>query len=176
MKKDMNKNSIYGKANYNEDVVKIVKILVVVVLVLGLVYLGTAILTGEINLGKETKEEAEVEIQYEEIIAGEILNRIDTEYYVLLFNFTSDDATNLLTLKDSYSHVNNSLPVYIVDLDKKFNSILTPLENEEIIEIPSNVSDLRVKDATLLKVKGGKVISRVTTFDNIEETFNSLTK
>lgn len=176
MKKDMNKNNIYGKANYNEDVVKLVKILVVVVLVLGLVYFATALATGEINLGKETKEETEVEIQYEEIIAGEILNRIDTEYYVLLFNFTNDDATNLLSLKDNYGYVNNSLPVYIVDLDKKFNSILIPLENEEIIEKPSNVSDLRVKDTTLLKVKGGKVTSRVTTFENVEKTFNDLTK
>ena len=176
MKKDMNKNSIYGKANYNEDVVKLVKILIVVVLVLGLVYLGTALVTGEINLGKENKQATEVEIQYEEIIAGEILNRSDPEYYVLLFNFTSDDATNLLTLKDNYGYVNNSLPVYIVDLDKKFNSILTPLENEEIIEIPSNINDLRVKDTTLLKVKSGKVTSRVTTFDEVEKTFNDLTK
>lgn len=176
MKKNVDKNKIYGKANYNEDVVKLVKILVAVVLVLGLVYLGTAVLTGEINLGKEKKEETEVKIQYEEIIAGEILNRSYTEYYVLLFNFTNDDATNLLTLKDNYGYVNNSLPVYIVDLDKKFNSILTPLENEEIIEIPSNINDLRVKDATLLKVKGGKVTSRVTTYENIEKTFNDLTK
>lgn len=176
MKKNVDKNKIYGKVNYNEDVVKLVKILVAVVLVLGLVYLGTAFLTGEINLGKEKKEETEVKIQYEEIIAGEILNRSYTEYYVLLFNFTNDDATNLLTLKDNYGYVNNSLPVYIVDLDKKFNSILTPLENEEIIEIPSNINDLRVKDATLLKVKGGKVTSRVTTYENIEKTFNDLTK
>lgn len=176
MKKNMNKNSIYGKANYNEDVIKLVKILMVVVVVLGIVYIGTAIATGEINLNKDKKEEVEVSIQYEEIIAGEILNRIDKEYYVLLFNFTGDDATNLLTLKDNYGYVNESLPVYIVDLDKKFNSILTPSEGEEIKDKPSNVSDLRVNDVTLLKVKDGKITSRVTTYENIEKTFNDLTK
>lgn len=176
MKRNVNKNSIYGKANYNEEVVKLVKILIVVVIALGLVYFATAIATGEIKFGKDNKKETEVSIQYEEIIAGEILNRIDTEYYVLLFNFTSDDATNLLTFKDNYSYVNGSLPVYIVDLDKKFNSILTPSKGEEIKDKPSNVSDLRVNDVTLLKVKDGKITSRVTTYDEVEKTFNDLTK
>ena len=63
MKKNIDKNKIYGKANYNEDVVKLVKILVVVVLVLGLVYLGTAFLTGEINLGKEKDTETEDKVK-----------------------------------------------------------------------------------------------------------------
>jgi len=74
--KNMNKKDLFGKANYNEQVVTIVKIAIGVVLALAVVYFATALVTGEIKLGNNNKEEIkEATIQYEEIIAGSIINR-----------------------------------------------------------------------------------------------------
>lgn len=176
MKNNMDKNKIYGKANYNEDIVKLVKILVVVVVCLGIVYFATAIATGEISFkDKETVEE-EITIQYDEIIAGEILNRKKSDYYVLLFKFTDDKGANLISYNDLYKKVTGSLPVYLVDLDKGFNSVLSYDENDKIEELPNNINNLKVNDTTLLKIKDGKVISRVTTYEKVETEFNNLTK
>ena len=78
---------------------KIIKITIGVVLVLVLTYLITGLATGEIKWGKkEDAKKEEASIQYEEIIAGEVLNRSDSEYYVFLFNFTDNSLGLLLNL------------------------------------------------------------------------------
>ena len=82
--KNMNKKDLYGKANYNEQVVTIAKISIGVIIVLLLVYLATALATGEIKLGNKKKDETkEATIQYEEIIAGELSKTEATEEKIM---------------------------------------------------------------------------------------------
>lgn len=175
--KNMNKKDLYGKANYNEQIVTIVKIAIGVVLVLAVVYLATALATGEIKLGNSDKKETkEATIQYEEIIAGSILNRQQDEYYVLAFSFTDTESSYYLSLKDSYKQNTDALPVYIVDLDKGFNQILIPKENEEYKENPENIKELKINGPTILKVKNSKVTSRVEGEDKFTEELEKLAK
>lgn len=172
--KSMNKKDLYGKANYSEEIKTVAKIAVGVIIVLALIYLGTALLTGEIKFGSKEKEITESKIQYEEIIAGQILNRIDEEYYVLLFSFTSSDASRYVSLKDSYLQNTDALPFYIVDLDKKFNESIIASENEEYVDKPSNVTDLKVNGTTILKVKDKKVTERIETDEKVKEYFEKI--
>lgn len=175
--KNMNKKDLYGKANYNEQVVTIAKISIGVIIVLLLVYLATALATGEIKLGNKKKEETkEATIQYEEIIAGSILNRQQDEYYVLAFSFTDTQARYYLSLKDSYKQNTDALPVYIVDLDKGFNNVLSPKDDEQYKEKPENIKELKVKGPTILKVKNGKVTSRVEGEEKFTEELEKLAK
>jgi len=172
--KNMNKKGLYGKANYSEEIKTVAKIAVGVILVLALIYLGTALATGEIKLGKDKKEPVESKIQYEEIIAGQVLNRIDEEYYVLLFSFTSSNASKYVGLKDNYLLNKDALPFYIVDLDKKWNETIVAKENEEYIKNPSKVTDLKVNGPTILKVKGKKVTERIESDEKIKEYFEKI--
>jgi len=175
--KNMNKKDLFGKANYNEQVVTIVKIAIGVVLALAVVYFATALVTGEIKLGNNNKEEIkEATIQYEEIIAGSILNRQQDEYYVLAFSFTDTEASYYLSLKDSYKQNTDALPIYIVDIDKGFNNVIISKENEEYKELPTSINELKVKGSTILKVKDGKVISRVEGEDNFTKKLEELAK
>ncbi len=169
IKESRNKKDLFGKANYNEQVMSGVKIALVVIAVLGIFYLLTAIKTGEIKFGKKEKEPEEVEIQYEEIIAGQILNRKQDEYYVLIFNFTDPQASYYLSLKDSYKQNTEALPFYIVDLEKDFNQSLRINEGEEYKEKPSKITDLKAISPTILKIKNKKVTERIETSEKVLE-------
>lgn len=165
-----NKKDLLGKANYNEQAVTLVKIAVGVIIVLGVVYLLTALKTGEIKLGSTKKDEVqEATIQYEEIIAGQILNRKPEEYYVLSFEFTDTEASYYLSLKDNYSKNTDAIPFYIVDLEKGYNKSILKEEGQEVKELAENIKELKVTSPTLLKVKAGKVIERVETAEKVKE-------
>ncbi len=153
---------------------KIIKIFVVVVLILAITYFATAIATGEIKFGKKKEtEKEETNIQYEEIIAGQVLNRKDSEYYVLCFDFTDTFSSYYLSLKDSYTEKEDSLPVYILDLEKSFNQEIVLEEGEDYQQKPSNVSNLKVNNPTLLKIKDHRVTERITGTDDILKFFES---
>lgn len=141
------------------DYMKVIKISVGVLLVLALVYFVTAIASGEIKFGKEKKEETETTIQYKEIIAGEIFNRNADEYYVLVVDFTDSFANYYSNLISSYNTKDNSLPFYIVDMEKKIN-------NEYL------TNELKVDNPTILKVKNGKTVEKIVGKDDIIKFFN----
>ena len=139
------------------DYKRVIKITIGVLLVIGIVYLVTAISSGEIKLNKK-KANTEVSINYQEIIAGETFNRKASEYYVLYFNFTDSKASYYLTLIDSYNSQDNSLPFYIVDLEKKINTEYA-------------TDTLKVNHPTILKISDSKVSQVITGHDNVVEFF-----
>ncbi|MDD6223465.1 MAG: hypothetical protein PUB18_00495 [bacterium] len=141
----------------NNEINTMIKIFIGVIVVFGATYLIAALITGDIQLGaKETKEDTVAEIQYEEILAGESLNRSDEEYYVLYFNFTENIASSYLTLKDIYATKEEPLPFYIVDLEKGFNQRFV---SEEIADTKNmTIETLKVKKPTIIKVKNKKIV------------------
>lgn len=177
MKKEKkNKKIFYGKANYNEEMVRGIKIFLCVALLFAAIYFVTALLTGEISFGKKEEKETVTTIQYEEILAGESFNRSDKEYYILYFPFTDGASSLYITLKDAYAEKEKSLPVYIVDLDKYFNTSIVAKDDETFKDKPQNIGELKVKNATLLKFSDRKVVSRIEGKDNIKKAFEDLLK
>ena len=150
-KKTVKNKSQYNSANYNEDVVKVVKIIAAVILFFGIIYLITALVTGELNFGKKEEKETKTTIQYEEILAGQTLNRNNDSYYVILYNFSSDNAPIISSLKTTYKAKTDALGVYTVDLDKAFN---TPyITTESYKQLPTTIEDFKIKCPTIVKVK-----------------------
>ena len=175
MKRQKQKNRLYGKANYDDELVRGFKILVTVVVLIGIIYFATAFLTGEIKFNnKKTEEKEEVTIQYDEIVAGQSFTRKDTSYYVLYYNFTDKTANDYLHLKDNYLSKEDSLNVYIVDLDKVFNQSIIKDKDDSINEKPTSIKDLKVDSPTLLKFSKGKVTKRVVGKEKIENYFEQL--
>lgn len=175
MKQNTNKKDLFGKSNTDNEITKGIKIGVVVVLVLVLVYLLTAFLTGEIKFGNKKKDTTTPStIQYEEIIAGQILNRIEEDYYVLAFNFTDDNAGYYLTLKNSYLQNNDAVSFYILDLEKGFNQSILTEKGKEYSEKPESISELKVESPTLLKVSKGKIIERTTGEEKVTEKLEKI--
>lgn len=170
MSKKKQRNLYKTSPSSDMEYSKVIKIAIGVILVLMLTYLVTAILSGEIKFGnKEVKEE--VSIQYEEIIAGQILNRPEDEYYVLLFSFTDKLASNYLSLKDTYIEENNKVPFYIVDTDKQPNQMVLALNSEQEKINVNNVNDLKVTVPIIIKVKDHKVVESVKGLSDVVKFF-----
>lgn len=115
--------------------------------------------TKSINFGKKDKEEKEeVTIDNTTILAGEIFDQKEEEYYVLVYN-ASEEKNILTSWKGVYSGKSGSLKVYVVDSSKKLNGNF-------IVEKDSNPSatgydDLKIVSPTLIKVNN-KAISEYT--------------
>jgi len=152
----------------------IVWILGGVIAVLLVTYCIACLMTGEIKLGKEQeKEKAAVEIQYDEILAGQTFNRDNSDYYVFYFDFTSNYASAYATYRESYIMGLESLPMYLVDLSKGFNQNIVVTDDETTYkEKPEKLEDLKVKGTTILKVSNKKVVERIEGKDKISDFFD----
>lgn len=168
------KRTLYQtKSNIDMEYSTVIKIAIGVIVVLALTYLITALASGEIKFGKRNKEaEQEVSIQYEEIMAGQVLNRNHDEYYVLLFNFTDTFASYYLSLKDNYIREDNALPFYIVDLEKYMNQSIITDKDEKMVTNTNDINNLKVMSPIILKVKGHKVVESIKGRESILNFFD----
>lgn len=171
MKKKTKKNLYRTSSNSDLEYAKIIKIGLGVIIVLALTYFVTAVATGEIKFNNKKKvEETETSIQYEEIIAGQIFNRSDKDYYVLLFNFTDTYGSYYLSLKDTYIKKDSSLPVYIVDLEKQINKEVVAGDSDTKIYV-DDIKKLKVSNPTLIRIKNHKVVQSIEEKEKILEFF-----
>ena len=108
------------------------------------------------NSKKEpTKEEAK--IQYDEILASDTFKMNDDEYYVLFYDFDGPEAVYYDYLFSEYASKKDN-HIYKVDLGNAFNKKY--VSNETNI-YANNINELKVKDATLIKISYGSNVSYV---------------
>ncbi|MBR4672383.1 MAG: hypothetical protein IKO78_04195 [Bacilli bacterium] len=160
-----NKN-VSSYSSDSDEMIRMLKVLGAVLVIFAAFYFVFAVINGEIRFGKKATEE--VEIQDVEIIAGETFNRGIDSYYVLMYDFGSDESIKLSSLYDLYTSVNGSKKIFIVNLAKKFSSKYVTEKESEI-----NVKDiehLKVKGPILIKVENEKGVSYTLGADNIEKT------
>ena len=118
------------------------------------------VVTGNIKLKKDKKEE--VSIQYTEILAEMSFKQKEDEYFVIYYEFGSNDAVLLESLSSTLS---STAKVYKVDLKKNFNKNYI---SDGDVKTPASIDDLKVKNPTLLRVKNKKVTNFVTGTNNIK--------
>lgn len=162
----MKDNKIANKNSSDSiEVVKMIKILVIVLAVFLALWLIIALVKGEIKLGKDKPI---VTIQYEEILAGESFNQKENEYYVMFFDHTSSDAGIYGSLISKYE----DLTIYRVDLNKGFNQnfMTTEISNKN----PLTISDLKVNGPTLIKVVNKNVTNYIEGKENIKAYLSSI--
>ena len=143
----------YKNSNETSEVKKVLKIAIGVLLFFCAVYLIAGLLTGEIKLKKDKKQE--VSIQYSEILAESTFKQTESEYYVLYYDFESNESVLIDAINSDLSSDNT---VYKVDLSKGFNKKFIA-ESNKIKNNPKNINELKVEDPTLIKIKNKKVVS-----------------
>ena len=142
-------NKVSSYSSDSDEMMRMVKILGILVGIFLIFYLVFAYFNGEFS-SKDTKEQQE--IQNVEIIAGTTFNRSDSEYYVLFYDFDGPEAVYLDYLFNTYASLENKY-IYKVDLGNGFNKKFV---SNETNSKASKASELKVKDATLMKVQEGK--------------------
>ena len=160
----MKRDYLKSKKGLPSEVKKtIIIILVVAVLLVGMYFLTTAILSKD----NEKEKITENAIQYDEILAGESFNQ-NGVYYVIYYDST-DEYSTISSLISSYQLNNTDTKLYSVDLSNGMNKKY--ITDGDIIT--SDASSLRVKDSTLLKFNNGEVSEVITDTSEITNFLNS---
>lgn len=151
-----------------ETGINYIRITLVIIVILAVFYLITYFVT---TGSKETEKEPT--IQYTEIIAGNILNVKDKEYYVLATMADDQYADLYAAYLSSYSSTEEALPYYKVDMTKGFNqSYISDSPNMN----PVNASELKLSATTLLKINEGKIINYYNTNETIIQALKDIVK
>ena len=151
----------------NEDVAQIrnliIIFIVVVLICVGVYFLTDNMIKRESNSNNTTQE---VEIDYDIATIGTMFNRVEEEYYVLMYS--SEDDSKLDSVLNKYRSSDDYIKTYFVDLDKKVNSTVL---GDKLVKDPKNSKEVKVKGATLYKIKNGSVVK---CYSGIEEITNVL--
>ena len=165
--KKLNQKNIYtSETEMGINYIKIILIILVIVCVFSLI---TSFVTNKKNNKTNSNE---VTIQYKEIIAGNILNVSNDEYYVLL-EFENDKYNTLYeTYLTNYASKEKALPYYKVDMSKGFNKSYISTDKPNLdTDIPS---ELKFTETTLLKIKSKKIVEKYYTNDAIIKALEQL--
>lgn len=168
----MKKNKITKNnlVDTNPEMSKLVKVVIIVIAFFAL-FLGiTYFITKKNNTSDSSKT---VTIQYEEIMAGQILNRSNSEYYVLATT-EKDNYNDLYTAYvTQYKNVTDHLTVYTVNLNNGLNNSYVSENSNFNVQ---TVNDIKFKESTLLKIKDGKISEYYEGKDNIVNYLSSIIK
>ena len=151
----------------NEDVAQIrnliIIFIVVVLICVGVYFLTDNMIKRESNSNNSSQE---VEIDYDIATVGTMFNRVEEEYYVLMYS--SENDSKLDSVLNKYRSSDDYIKTYFIDLDKKVNSSIL---GDKLVKEPKNSKEVKVTGATLYKIKNGTVVK---CYSGIEEITNVL--
>lgn len=148
------------KNNSTPEVKTAVKIVIGILLFLIVIYFASAIASGEIKLKKD--KNTEVTIQYSEILAEATFKQKSSDYYVIYYEF---DSKSISLIESIVSDLSQTSKVFKVDLSKNFNKNYT---SDSVNKNPKNISELKVTNPTLIRIKSGQVVDFITGLDSIK--------
>ena len=166
------KNKIYYSNTEEKNELK--KFLIVIIVVLGCVgaiYLITRAFVTKDLFNKEedkTEEVTPVTPNYDKAIIGTMLNRPEEVYYVVIYDATEGKYIgDMSSMVSSYNAKEGHKHVYTVDLSDHLNKSYYDPEN--VNEKATSVSDIKVGDITLIKVKKGKIDKYITDYAKMKK-------
>ena len=157
--KKKNERKVIESGKTPDNIKNVVKTIIVIIVILVAFYLLTILILNK----KEGPTYNNVTIEYNKIIAGETFEMSDNDYLVFYYDSTGANAAEYADMISKYREKENSLPIYTVDLN---NGINKKYISEEEVNSVTNIDDLKVKDATLIRIKDKSAQSYITSSFN----------
>ena len=129
---------------------QVVIIFSVIIAVIAIFY-GITIVVSDNNKEEVINNIEEPNIQYTEILVGEIYNQNENEYYVLAYDGSENSQTYVSSLKE-YTNTENSNQAYFINLLSAFNKKYLSSESNFDNKYPT------FKCSTLLKINNGNIV------------------
>lgn len=167
-------NKIEKPNSSNNEMIKLLKIVLIVTGIMIIFYGITLIATNKANETKESQTEdnqTEVtEIQYENIIIGSMLSYPGT-YYVLIEQKDDNRLAEYDSLITTIKSSEDAPTIYKANLTDAFNKNYLGKEANYYVD---DMADFKVTGTTLVKVADGKIISVNDNHDAIKNKLNDL--
>jgi len=150
------------KNSDEQEISSFIKILVGVVIVIA----GIWLITNHINKDKNSElNNTKGAVDYNLILVGSIFNRPETEYYVLAFDSKDNNGVIYNSYLSSYQAKEKSLRIYYINLDNEFNK---DYYSEKGNPGAKSLTELKLSNPTLIKIKDKKIVKYVEGKDNIK--------
>lgn len=163
IQKDKNDNK---KIDERDNYFKFITTLAILLLIFILAYFLIGLFyTKEIKFKSDDNEaKEEVYIDNDTMLLGQLFDKSDDEYYVLIYDTTSKESL-VSTWISIYEGKTDAIKLYKVDSSKKFNAEYIVKENSN--KNAKTLSDLKVISPTLIKIKNKSIIEYVEGEDEI---------
>lgn len=165
-----------GQKYQTEEQMEIKKFLLVlfglIIIIIGIYFFTRAFVTKDLFKKESEITYTDGKINYDVVVVGTMLNRNNSEYYVMAFSNEDNDATYYNTLVAKYKSKEKAKQVYYLDLENELNKKYVAQEQEEASNSFKRIQDLKLGKITLLKIKDGKVEKFITNPDEIKKEWN----
>ena len=156
--------------NDEEKAVRNFVIIFVIVLLMAVgLYFFTKNVVKKDSESTDTTETKEVEIDNSIAIVGNMLNKVESNYYVILYKSDDSKASEYKSLVTEYVTTKGEKAVYTVDLSNALNAKFYDKDNTNYKA--DNINDLRFGDITLLEVKDSKIVKSYDSLDKIKKAW-----
>lgn len=142
-------------------------IIIIVLIVYGI---SNILIKEEDSQTDDTTEK--VEIDYDKVSIGTMLNRNYKEYYVALYDAENPQAVVYSAIVTKYLDSEDAIKVFFCDLGNPLNSKYYVGENGKTNPDAKSISDLALGELTLIKVENGQIVKYLEGLDAIKAEFN----
>lgn len=162
--KQARKQLYYTNNSSSDELSKLIKIVLIVTAIIIVFYGVTVVVT---NKAKEaTADNEPVEIQYDSIMIGSMLN-IDGSYYVLIEDSDDVKLSEYTTFIQTIKASEDAPSIYTADLSSGFNKKYLSDESN----YNSDMNKFKVKGTTLVRVSDHEIKD---VYDNYDDIINKL--
>lgn len=156
--------------NENTNIKSVLIISICVIAFVFIMYAFTMVKTGEWNLfTRENDIVYSAEVQTTKLLCGQVMNRDDSEYFVLAYNLKEDSASLYDSILENYNNASRAIPLYKLDLSNSRNTNCIA----DTFVLSNNIKELKFSYPTLIKVKDGKITESYTDYERIKSVLVS---
>lgn len=167
--KEARKQLYYNNSNEGDEFSKLFKIILIVTAIIVVFYGVTVVVTNKADEAREEANSEPVEIQYDSIMIGSMLN-INGTFYVLISD-DNDIRLNEYTTMIQTIKANDDAPtIYTADLSSAFNK--TYLGDDSNYD--SDMNKFKVKGTTLVRIDDHEIQDVYDNYDEIIEKLKEL--
>lgn len=148
---------------------RLIIIVIVVLVFISAIYFITVKFV--VNKNKDANETETTKISYDTVSVGMIFNRPYDEYYVVIYDFNTTDASYLEALVSNSSTKEDSIKAYSCDLSNSLNSKYASKDGKANTNAKS-IEEFSFGETTLLHIKNGKVVEYIDGTKNVIEKLN----
>ena len=153
---EKNKEQKQEENPIKNNILTATKIIFTIIILGILVTIITVVANGNYKFGDK-----EIAISYDEIMAGQTFNRSEEEYYVVFYEFESnEDLSNAIT------NATTTKKIYKVNLKNSMNKNIISTDSNKTA---TNAGDLKISGPTLIKIENNQNVDYIEGYEQIKE-------
>ncbi len=144
----------------NNELNKFIKIIIILLLIFGVI----AIFTIKLSNKNNKDDDKVVTINYDKTLIGNMFNHNEDDYYVIIYDFQDENATNIKEIVSNYKSSENYKKIYEADLSEGLNAKYKGTTNKEA----KTLDEIKVSEIALIHLVNKQIVEYVDNLDEIK--------